>query len=107
MLCEDDEATRAQRVSTCSPWYRGYLLALGTVPVAALGLEFRSIQQYYAVFGACFMPFLAGALLLLNGLARHLGTEHRNRAATNLALIATLAFFALAVVFEVRKRFGG
>ena len=46
------------------------------------------------VIGATFIPFLAIALLILNGRADWVGERFRNRPATVVVLVATLAFFA-------------
>ena len=73
--------------------YRGYLLALAFIPMLGLFWRFQEIQKLYAVIGATFIPFLAVALLLLNGRSDWVGKEFRNRPATVVVLIATLAFF--------------
>ena len=49
--------------------------------------------RLYAVIGATFIPFLAIALLVLNGRAEWVGERFRNRPATVAVLVATLAFF--------------
>jgi len=46
------------------------------------------------VVGAWFFPFLALALLLLNGRSEWVGREYRNRPLTILVLVAVLSFFA-------------
>jgi Mn2+/Fe2+ NRAMP family transporter len=94
-------------VDTRSRWYRGYLLVLATVPALGLVVDFRTMQQYYAVFGACFMPFLAGVLLYLNGPWGPLPKARQNRLATSVLLVASLGVFLLALVYEARQRFGG
>lgn len=77
--------------------YRAYLVALALVPMLGLVLRFERVQLYYGLVGASFLPLLALALLLLNG-RRSLVGALRNRGATTLALIATLAFFAVAAI---------
>lgn len=94
MIRKGPEATGA--IDTRSRPYRLYLLALGTIPAIGLWGEFREVQKLYAIVGASFMPILALTLLWLNGSRRRVGPELRNRPMTNLALVATLAFFAWA-----------
>jgi hypothetical protein len=48
------------------------------------------------VIGACFMPFLAFALLYLNGRKKWVGDIHQNHPITSIILIAILVFFAYA-----------
>lgn len=83
----------AAPVDTSSLAYRGYLVALAIVPMAGLLWSFKEIQKIYAVIGATFIPFLAIALLLLNGRSAWVGERYRNRPATVVVLLATLAFF--------------
>jgi Mn2+/Fe2+ NRAMP family transporter len=79
---------------------------IALVPIPALLFGFESILKYYAVFGACFIPFLAGALLFLNGSARRIGERHRNRLPTNILLAVTVLLFLLSLYFVVRGKFG-
>lgn len=72
--------------------YRGYLLALATVPMLGLWLSFKEVQKLYAIIGALFFPMLAVALLVMNGRARWVGAARNSWLATS-ALVATLAFF--------------
>ena len=81
-------------VDTRSPAYRGYLIALAIVPMAGLFWRFQEIQKIYAVVGATIIPFLAIALLVLNGRSDWVGAQYRNRPVTVVVLITTLAFFA-------------
>jgi len=71
--------------------YRLFLLALALIPNLGLLVEFRRVQQVYAVFGALFIPMLALALLALNR-ERWVG-EHRNRPLTVAVLTAAVALF--------------
>ena len=97
LLREDNEAATggaaAAAIDTRSAAYRGYLVALAIVPMAGLFWRFQEIQKLYAVIGATFIPLLALALLLLNGRAEWVGERFRNRPATVVVLLATLAFF--------------
>lgn len=96
-----DGGVRGQRA-----WCCGYLLAPASAPALALGPDFSRIQKYYAVFGAFFVPFLAVALLYLNGRSRWLGV-YRNGMITNLLLLAVLAFFAYVLVSGAAQQTGG
>ena len=93
----------AAPVSTVSRSYRLYLYAIATVPLLGLLVKFARIQLLYAFVGACFMPLLAVVLLFLNGNAALVGRENRNRMATVVVLLATLAFFAVVGWLEVAK----
>ncbi len=93
LLREDGGARADAAIDTRSPAYRGYLVALAIVPMAGLFWRFQEIQKLYAVIGATFIPFLAIALLVLNGRAEWVGERFRNRPATVVVLLATLAFF--------------
>lgn len=76
-----------------TPGYRGYLVAMATLPLLTLGQKFEAVQVLYAVLGAFFMPLLAITLLIMNNKQDWVG-EHRNGPVTNLALVATVLFFA-------------
>ena len=78
---------------TGSRAYKVFLFALATVPMSGLFFSFKEIQKAYAIVGACFMPMLALALLLLNGSPRLVGRRYRNRLPTTVILLGTLAFF--------------
>jgi hypothetical protein len=93
LLHEDGEARADAAIDTRSASYRGYLFALAIVPMAGLFWRFQEIQKLYAVIGATIIPFLALALLVLNGRAEWVGERFRNRPATVVVLLATLAFF--------------
>jgi Mn2+/Fe2+ NRAMP family transporter len=93
LLREDGKARADAAIDTRSPAYRGYLFALAIVPMAGLFWSFQEIQKLYAVIGATFIPLLAIALLVLNGRADWVGERFRNRPATVVVLLATLAFF--------------
>ncbi len=74
--------------------YRAYLLALAILPMAGLFWSFREMQKLYAVTGAAFIPLLALVLLVLNCRADWVGERFTNAPATNLVLLAVIAFFA-------------
>jgi Mn2+/Fe2+ NRAMP family transporter len=81
-------------VNTKSLPYRGYLIALATVPMIGLFWRFEQVQQAYAVIGATFIPLLALVLLILNGRATWIGAESRNRPLTVAVLVAILVLFS-------------
>ncbi len=87
--------------------YRGYLYAMATLPVAGMFGNFASVQKAYALFGAMFIPLLAVTLLLLNGSARRVGSEHRNGWLATFALLAAVGLFLVYGYFRVRAAFGG
>jgi len=89
-----DSARGSLGIDTRGPVYRGYLLALATIPLAGLFTTFERVQKLYAIFGALFMPMLAAALLVLNGRVAWVGHEYRNRPLTTALLLATLLLFA-------------
>jgi Mn2+/Fe2+ NRAMP family transporter len=88
---EDDTGRGA--IDTKALPYRGYLLALAFIPMLGLFVRFQEIQKLYAVIGATFIPFLALALLVLNGRSDWVGSEFRNKPMTVVVLVATLVFF--------------
>jgi Mn2+/Fe2+ NRAMP family transporter len=91
------------KVDTGSLPYRGYLYAIAVVPIVGLvGVNFRLMQQAYAVVGALFIPMLAVVLLVLNGRADWVGRAYKNSWATTLVLIAALLFFLYAGAVEVQ-----
>jgi len=89
-----ERSSESAVIDTKSLPYRGYLFALALIPMLGLFWHFHEIQKFYAIIGASFIPFLAVALLILNGSEKWVGTPFKNRPATVLALIAILAFFA-------------
>jgi Mn2+/Fe2+ NRAMP family transporter len=95
-----------RRVSSSSLTYRLYLFGLAVVPIFGLRYGFQSAQKYYAVFGACFMPFLAILLIYLNGHAGRIGQQHKNRVSTNTVLVGTLVFFLFSLYFMACETFG-
>ncbi|NIW23865.1 MAG: iron transporter [Gammaproteobacteria bacterium] len=74
--------------------YRTYLGIIGIVPMIGLFMSFREVQMLYTVTGAMFFPFLALALLIMNGRAAWVGEDHKNRPIGVITLIAVLAFFS-------------
>ncbi|MCA9286535.1 MAG: Nramp family divalent metal transporter, partial [Phycisphaerales bacterium] len=46
--------------------YRAFLLAIATLPLVTLWIDFKAVQKTYAIAGAFFLPLLAAALLVLN-----------------------------------------
>jgi Mn2+/Fe2+ NRAMP family transporter len=81
-------------VDTKSGPYRGYLIALATVPMIGLFARFEQVQRAYAVIGATFIPLLALVLLMLNGRRVWVGDAGRNRPVTVAVLASILIFFS-------------
>ncbi|MBD3167187.1 iron transporter [bacterium] len=102
---ERDEA-KERRVSFHSGTYNVYLAGLALAPMLALRFEFSTLQKAYAVVGAWFLPFLAAALLYLNGTIARVGVPYRNRAWSVGALTAVLLFFSWLAVRSVTGVFG-
>ncbi len=86
--------------------YRTYLLLLGTVPMLSLFVEFRTVQKFYSVFGAFFMPMLALVLLWLNNDAHLVGKNRTNGWGTNALLAAILLFFIGVAAQTLIKKLG-
>ncbi len=80
--------------------YRGYLLALATVPMLGLLFSFQGIQKLYAMVGAVFIPVLALALLLMNGRRTWVGAQTNGLAAV-ATLVGALLFFLLLAMSGV------
>jgi Mn2+/Fe2+ NRAMP family transporter len=85
---------------TRTPAYRYYLWGMATLPLIGLFVEFRQVQQVYAIFGALFMPILALLLLVMNGRRSWVG-HLQNRTSTGLVLLGTLAVFLLFGWFRI------
>jgi Mn2+/Fe2+ NRAMP family transporter len=102
-LAEREEYTAWRTVDTQSLPYRAYLYAIAVLPILGLAaVEFRSVQKWYAVVGALFIPMLAGVLLYLNGSSRWVGARSRNSRMTTAVLVGALVLFAAAGVLEIR-----
>lgn len=100
---EGDE--RLDVVDTTSRAYRGYLLALGTVPIVLLLLmDFRMLQKWNAIWGALVIPLLAVALLILNGRSRWIGEQYRNSKWTTCVLVLAVLFFTVSLALVVRNK---
>lgn len=88
-----------QSVSTGQPSltttlsYKGYLIFITFAGLPLLWFQVAAVQKSYAVLGALFMPLLALTLLIMNNHPRWVERPMRNGWVTNLALVATLAFF--------------
>ena len=100
-----------EAVSTTTPLYRGYLVALATLPCALLFVDFRTAQKLYALVGAAFIPLLALALLVLMNRRAWVGAGLANRWGANTALALAIAVCALAawwaIAPQVRAMLGG
>ena len=88
-------------ISTTAPSYRIFLILLAFVPMVGLFTSFREVQKLYTVTGAFFIPFLAVGLLLLNSREKWIGHKFKNGWPTNVSLIATVAFFLWAAIYNL------
>ena len=98
-------APEPEPVSTRSGVYRIVLVAIAVVPLAGLFVRFATVQKWYAVYGAFFLPGLAAALLVLNG-RRGLVGELRNRWWMSAALVGVVVFFVVFAAMEGGRRLG-
>jgi len=69
--------------------------------MVGLFTSFREVQKLYTVTGAFFIPFLAVGLLLLNSHSKWIGQQFKNGWPTNVSLIATIAFFLWAAIYNL------
>ena len=93
-------------VEETSRAYRGFLLAIATIPAIGLMFSFRAMQKYYAVLGASFLPALAVVLLVLNGQEKWVKGS-KNGPWSIAGLAATLLFFLGVVVIKIASVFQG
>lgn len=88
-------------VESMGKLYRGYLLAMATLPIAGVYLlPFATIAKLYAITGALVVPVLAIIMLRLNGQPKIVG-DFRNRPLTTITLIAVIGFFLVAGGIEL------
>ena len=90
----DEILQKANVVDTTSVTYRGYLFAIGIIPMLGLVMTFQEVQKIYAVIGASFIPLVTVGLLLMNGRADWVGEEFKNKRKTDSVLLIILGFFA-------------
>ena len=93
-------------VSTTSLPYRGFLVALATLPCALLFIRFETAQKLYAIVGAAFIPLLALALLLLMNRRDWVGRALANRWWANVVLVLALAICVAAAWRSIESRLG-
>jgi Mn2+/Fe2+ NRAMP family transporter len=95
----------AHGADSSSPIYRYSLISIATIPTVGLFISFSRIQLAYAVVGAAFMPILAIALLFLNGSRKRIGEAGLNSMLATMSLVAFIAFFIWAGVYEIADKF--
>ena len=83
-------------VDTNSKPYRWYLYGMAVIPMTGLWAGFATMQKFYALVGALFIPLLALVLLVLNGRKKWIGETYRNRPLTSASLVIILLFFLFA-----------
>ena len=86
------------RVDTGARPYRIFLILLALVPMTGLFVGFQQVQKIYTISGAMFFPFLALALLILNGRSAWVGQGFKSRPITAIVLLGVLAFFSRIAV---------
>lgn len=86
--------------------YRAHLVGLAIVPLPMLVVSVKTAQLSYAIIGSMFMPILAVTLLIMNNKPGWVGRSYRNGWITNLALIATLLFFAYMAGATAYEKYG-
>jgi Mn2+/Fe2+ NRAMP family transporter len=90
----EENLEKAHTVDTNSLPYRGYLFAIGIVPMLGLVLSFQEVQKLYGVIGASFIPLITLGLLIMNSRADWVGEQFKNRRMTDSVLLLILGFFA-------------
>ena len=73
--------------------YRFYLIAIALLPLLFLGNPVRQVQLAYGIFGAYFLPVLAGTLILLNSRAKWVGKGFQTHWALNAVLVGAVVLF--------------
>jgi len=86
--------------------YRGYLIALSTLPVLTLWFKVQTVQLVYAVLGSLFMPLLALTLLLLINRTEWVGRDFKYKLPMNVILAGVLAFFVYIGLTEIIDTLG-
>jgi Mn2+/Fe2+ NRAMP family transporter len=96
----------AQTDLMATPAYRIYLVLIALVPIPLLWWSLERAQLAYTVFASLFMPLLAATLLVMNTRKAWVGPRLTSGWVTNLALVATLAFFTYAGAREALEALG-
>lgn len=93
-----------QSPTLTSTWsYRGYLIAMGLLPMLAVSYDFKSLQKLYAIIGAMIIPLLAALLLYMGNRSSWIGARYRNPLWSNFILACALLFFIGSAVIELQK----
>lgn len=87
---------RESEASTRSWAYRGYLLWLAIAPVLVMRGDFASIQKWYGIAGAFFVPLLAAALLFLCS-RREMGAFRSGPLATAALVISAVSLLGITL----------
>lgn len=93
--------TEPAEVSTRSPTYRGYLVALALLPIALLYVNFQTAQKAYGLIGAAFIPLLAIALVPLMNRRPWIGEQLANRWRANIALGLAIIVCLVAAYWSI------
>jgi hypothetical protein len=81
--------------------YRGYLIALSTVPLLLVRWPVEQLQLAFGLTGAMLLPLLALTLLLMNNRVAWVGKTFQATRVLNLILAAALLFFASVGIREI------
>ncbi len=95
------DAPAREPVNTRCGMYRGSMVAIATVPMVSLFVDFAQVQKAYTVFGALFVPALAGVVLVLNGKAM-VGELRNGRWMSVVLAIVVLVGIAAMIVTGVQ-----
>jgi Mn2+/Fe2+ NRAMP family transporter len=88
-----------------SPLYLKVLLAMGSVPLISLVLNFETIQLIFSIFGSLFVPIMALSLLKINS-KKILASEFRYSIYSQIVLWIIIIFFCLLALNEFKEIFG-
>ena len=73
--------------------YSFYLIAIALLPLLFLGNPVRQVQLVYGIFGAYFLPVLAGTLILLNSRSKWVGEGFQTHWSLNAVLVGAVVLF--------------
>ena len=105
-IMRDHQISRNRIIDTNSRSYRWYLYGMAIIPISGLWVGFAHMQKLYAITGALFIPLLAMVLLWLNGQAKWIGADNKNKPLTFIILIVILLFFMLIAGRTFQKVLG-
>ncbi|MBL8213785.1 MAG: Nramp family divalent metal transporter [Bryobacterales bacterium] len=81
--------------------YRGYLIAISTVPLVLVRWPVEQLQLAFGLTGAMLLPLLSLTLLIMNNRVAWVGKTFQATRVLNLILAAALVFFASVGIREI------